>query len=143
MHPACLLQLETTGGVFARVLTPFASGQVWGVLEEPTTRRPGGGASRPGQKDRFFQNCWGWGMGQFQGLLLLTLGSLFFVLLCVFVRGFPFLCEHFLSPLPLSLDPRRKPGEGGDKLGAEIKQIIYSLYIFGRIINSSTLRFPF
>lgn len=58
-------------------------------------------------------------------------------------RRLPFLCTHFLSPLPLSLDPRRKPGEGGDKLGAEIKQIIYSLYVFGRVINSSTLRFPF
>ena len=91
MRSACLLRLKTTGGVFARVLTPFASGQVGGAgLEEPTARRPGGGASRPGQKDQFFQNCWGWGMGQFQGLLLLTLGSLFFVLLCVFVGGSPF-----------------------------------------------------
>lgn len=91
VRSACLLRLKTTGGVFARVLTPFASGQVGGAgLEEPTARRPGGGASRPGQKDQFFQNCWGWGMGQFQGLLLLTLGSLFFVLLCVFVGGSPF-----------------------------------------------------
>ena len=85
MRPACLLWLETTGGVFACVLTtPFASGQVggWAGLEEPTARRPGDGASRPGQKYQFFQNCWGWGRGQFQGLLLGTLGSLFFVLLC-------------------------------------------------------------
>ena len=91
VRPACLLRLETTGGVFARVLTTFISGHVGEVgLEEPTTRCPGGGASRPGQKDPFFQNCWGWGTGQFQGLLLLTLGSLFFVSLCVLVGGFPF-----------------------------------------------------
>ena len=58
------------------------------------------------------------------------------------VGDFPFLCMQFLSPLALSLDSRRKPGEGGDKLGAEIKQTIYSLYVFDRVINSPTLRFP-
>lgn len=60
----------------------------------------------------------------------------------LFVGDFPFLCAQFLIPLPLSLDPSRKPGEGGDKLGAEIKQTIYSLYVFGQVINSSTLWFP-
>ena len=74
----------------------FALGQVggWAGLEEPTARHPGDGASRPGQKYQFFQNCWGWGRGQFQGLLLGTLGSLFFVLLCLLETS-PFSVRNF------------------------------------------------
>lgn len=99
---------------------------------------------RPRQKHQFFQNCWGRGVvgkggRRFQGLFL-TLRSLFFVFvfLCVFVGGFPFLCAYIQRMAAPPFCCPQPPGERlvkGDKLGAEIRHITYSLCVFGHVIS--------
>ena len=77
---------------------------------------------------------------RFQGPLLLTLRSLFFVFvfLCVFVGGFPFLCAYIQRTAAPPFCCPQPPGGRlvkGDKLGAEIRHITYSLCVFGHVIN--------